>query len=321
MLYKLLAIFLMFSIGYLTMFRELEEEPIFRASRYVPPEFDPARLFECQMLRRRKACLSLVLDFLSVLEESSPESLTEGEDVSRGVLLDVPVSEEMFILTRIKEMTELLGFSPRSSFNITDSSGVCDDLSQELEDMSSIDKLLWAARLNRFWPCFAIVRKNMSIARSTRFWKHYLLSSGGHFEMSMHKFLDELKLVRVRQMVVGVCQYINSVDKLFRGPNGFVRHKNLKSLCSEPLSDLDDLYDDFPELESLNIFSPEFSVKLSSSMFKLAKYSAECAICLEELTRENVVTPSACSHPFHPLCVGQLREHVCPLCREPFNSL
>ncbi len=54
----------------------------------------------------------------------------------------------------------------------------------------------------------------------------------------------------------------------------------------------------------------------------MASYSNTCSICLEDiLEADTKVITLDCKHPFHTLCLSQLRTNKCPTCRRRFTNI
>jgi hypothetical protein len=59
------------------------------------------------------------------------------------------------------------------------------------------------------------------------------------------------------------------------------------------------------------------------NMEKLSnKINDSCVICLEEFAKdENTFTQLECHHLFHKKCIIDIKQNVCPLCREPIIKI
>ena len=72
-----------------------------------------------------------------------------------------------------------------------------------------------------------------------------------------------------------------------------------------------------------DIKNSDFLMEFIKELYKKAKVSCECPICMEQIQSEDLLTTN-CGHNFHKDCMEQLKEHdnsgksyvSCPSCRK-----
>ena len=86
-------------------------------------------------------------------------------------------------------------------------------------------------------------------------------------------------------------------------------------------SNLDNDYEDYSELEDVQVPTSLFTVNNGSNINLVTTDNNFCAICQDELPHFSIVRKLRCGHSYHQYCIDKWLEYniTCPLCNDELN--